>query len=80
VISLEDLSLVRALVLSDRRVARFQGAEHHDFIASAIINSNEPAKAAELYRQSLAIKPDNGLARRGLQLIEKSRSQGAAPP
>jgi dienelactone hydrolase len=35
----EDLSLVRSLALSDRWVVRFKNAQHHDFIASPVLQS-----------------------------------------
>ena len=42
----EDLSVIRALVLSDREVIRFKGVDHHDFIASPVIASVATGKIA----------------------------------
>jgi len=35
----EDLGIVRSLAMRDRVIIRFNGAQHHDFIASPIISS-----------------------------------------
>jgi hypothetical protein len=50
----EDLSILKSLVLSDRQLLHIKGAQHHNYIASSIINSvvngNPNDEAQRIYR------------------------------
>jgi hypothetical protein len=47
----EDLSIVRSLMFSDRRLIRLRGVEHHDFIPSPLISAVVNGKLAESARR-----------------------------